>query len=90
MFDGESSVELFFMRFEELVVEPQILLALDVALRATPVRWWTTHKVSINNWGQCRRLMMVRCGTIVESVTEHYNGLNDLREHILTCGYVWN
>jgi len=67
MFDGESSVESFFMRFEELVVEPQILLALDVALRATPARWWTMHKVSINNWGQCRILMMVRFGTIAES-----------------------
>ena len=35
MFDGEGSVETFFMKYEEMVVEPQRLLALDLALRAT-------------------------------------------------------
>jgi len=90
MFDGEGSVESFFMRFEGLVVEPQRLLALDISLRVTPARWWTVHKVSINKWGQCKRLMTVNFGTIAENIIEHYNGLTDPREHILTYGYIWN
>jgi hypothetical protein len=31
-------------------MENQILLALDIALKATPARWWGTHKEKINNW----------------------------------------
>lgn len=34
--------------------------------------------------------MTIRFGTITEGITEHYSGLNDPREHILTCGYIWN
>lgn len=83
-------MESFFIKFEGLAMEPQRLSALDVALRATPARWWTAHKISINNWGQCRRLMTVKFGKVVESIAEPYSGLNDPREHILTCGYVWN
>jgi len=45
MFDGEGSMETFFMKYEEIVEEPQRLLALDVALQDTPTRWWTAHKV---------------------------------------------
>lgn len=78
------------MRFEGLVMEPQRLLALDVALRATRARCWTAHKISINNWGQCKILMIVRFGVVAESIIEHYSRLTDPREHILICGYVWN
>lgn len=90
MFDGEGSMETFFMIYEEIVVEPQRLLALDVALQDIPARWWTAHKVSISSQEQCRRLMMVRFGAVAESFPEYYNGLADPREHILTCGYRWN
>jgi len=90
MFDGEGSVETFFVKYEESIVEPQRLLAVEVALRATPARWWTAHKVSINSWEQCKKLMTVRFGVVIESFTEHYSELNDPREHILTYGYRWN
>jgi len=78
------------MEFEGLVVEPQRILALYVALRATPARWWPTHKFSIQNWIQCKRLMQIRFGEANKYVLGQYNGMNDPREHILTCGYVWN
>jgi len=90
MFDGEGSVETFFMKYEEIVVEPHRLLALDISLQATPARWWTAHKVLISSWEQCRRLTMVRFGAFAESFTEYYSELTDPREHILTCGYRWN
>ena len=83
-------METFFMKYEEVVGEPRRLLALDVALQATPARWWTAHKVSISSWGQCQKLMTVRFGVVADSFTEHYNGLTDPREHLLTCGYRWS
>lgn len=52
LFDGLGNVDTFFIEFEGLILEPQRLLALDVVLRATPTRWWTTwHKISIPSWG---------------------------------------
>jgi len=33
---------------------------------------------------------MVRFGEVHGSVNKHYSGMIDPREHILTCGYVWN
>lgn len=83
-------METFFLKYEEVVVEPQRLLALDVALQATPARWWTVHKESIDSWEQCRRLMTVGFGVITDSFTEHYSGLTDPGEHLLTCGYRWS
>ena len=41
------NLDTFLAEFEEKVLEPQRLLALDVALKATPTRWWVSHKESI-------------------------------------------
>ena len=46
--------------FEKKVFEPQRILALDIALKATPARCWATHKQMIRDQEQCQRLMMVR------------------------------
>jgi len=35
------------MGLESVVGEQKILLALDVALRSTPARWWAAHKTFI-------------------------------------------
>jgi hypothetical protein len=40
----------------------QRLLALDITLKATPERWWGTHKETITYWYQCKRLMHIRFG----------------------------
>jgi len=45
-----GDVATFFLEFEDVVVEQQRLLALDVALRETPARWWVAHKISIQDW----------------------------------------
>ena len=34
----------FWEEFEEKVTESQRLSALDYVLKATPARWWSTHK----------------------------------------------
>jgi hypothetical protein len=56
-FDGLNPLETFLLDFEESVPMQQILLAMDEALKATPTRWWGTHKNNITEWVQCRTLM---------------------------------
>jgi hypothetical protein len=56
-FDGLNHLESFLLEFEETVPVQQRLLALDEALKATPTRWWGTHKMNIMNWIQCHTLM---------------------------------
>jgi hypothetical protein len=58
-FDGLNHLETFLLEFEEIVLVQQRLLALDEALKATPTRWWGTHKKNIAYWVQCRTLMTV-------------------------------
>ena len=43
-FDGLNPLESFLVDFEESVPKQQIFLAMDEALKATPTRWWGTHK----------------------------------------------
>jgi len=49
-YDGLTDIATFLVEFENVVVEQQRLLALDVALRTTPMRLWATHKTSIQDW----------------------------------------
>jgi hypothetical protein len=39
------------------VLGNQRLLALDIALKDTPARWWGEHKEKIKDWYQCKRLL---------------------------------
>ena len=74
IYEGLPGLSEFFQVFEETVFEPQRILALDVALKATPAQWWATHKQTIQNWEQCRRLMMVRFGDINVYHARRYDG----------------
>ena len=46
-YDVSGDINTFLEEYEQQVLECQILLALDIALRATPARWWGTHKKNI-------------------------------------------
>jgi hypothetical protein len=46
-FDVLNHLETFLSEFEEIVPVQKRLLALDEALKATPTRWWVTHKKNI-------------------------------------------
>jgi hypothetical protein len=59
-FDGLNPLETFLSDFEESVPIQKRLLAMDEALKATPTRWWGTHKHNITKWVQCCTLMTVR------------------------------
>jgi hypothetical protein len=43
-FHGIDDLNFFLTQYEDEVLENQILLSLDIALKATPSRWWGTHK----------------------------------------------
>jgi hypothetical protein len=56
-FDGLNHLENFLLEFEEIVSVQKRLLVLDDALKATPSRWWGTHKRNIMGWVQCLTLI---------------------------------
>jgi hypothetical protein len=62
-YDGLTDVDIFVREFELQIPYQQRLLALDIALKVTPARWWVAHKDRIDNWKQCRRLLQVRFKT---------------------------
>ena len=83
VYEGISELYAFLMEFEEKVSKPQQLLALEEALKATPARWWETHKNTITGWAQRRRLMTVRFDNVEEYYTEWYDGRNDPSGHLI-------
>jgi hypothetical protein len=81
-FDGLNPLETFLSNFEENVPIQQRLLAMDEALKATPLRWWGTHKSNITDWTQCRTLMTARFSTQVEGYKVRYIGQSCPKEHV--------
>ena len=77
----------FLVDFEDKVSQPWRLLVLDEALKATPARWWETHKKSIDGWLLCRRLMEVRLSGTKKY--EKYDGRNDPNDHSIVCHSMW-
>lgn len=49
-FDGFNDLEKFISTYQVTIPEKDWLRALDVALKATSARWWTTHKAYIEDW----------------------------------------
>ena len=56
-YDGLGEVGTFLDKFEGEGLEKKCFQALNWVLRATPARWWCTHKGSFENWCECRRMM---------------------------------
>ena len=81
-YEGLPNLVTFLSEFEGRVIEPQRLFALDYVLKATPARWWGTHKQSISEWPQCRRLMEVKFNEEVTIVSQKYTGLSSPTEHL--------
>jgi hypothetical protein len=61
-FHRVNDLEAFLGKYEDEVLEHQRLLALHIELKATPTRWWGTHKETITDWYQCKRLLCIRFG----------------------------
>lgn len=56
-YDALNEVDTFLDAFDRKVPKKQRFHALDWVLRATPTRWWGTHKGIFDDWHECRRMM---------------------------------
>ena len=63
---------------------------MDLAVRATPARWWYAHKENITSWDDIKRLMVIRFSIDREYVQQKYTGESDPRAHIQTCEQNWS
>ena len=54
-----------------------------------PARWRGTHKQSIFEWPECRRLMEIRFGEDISFPEQKYTGLTDPRKHIEHYRKTW-
>jgi hypothetical protein len=89
-FYGLNDLKDFFMKYEVQFMENQILLALYISSKATPIRWWGTHKAKINNWFYCKRLLCIRFGIEKEhKYEEKYEGFGKTQEHVEKCIVQW-
>jgi hypothetical protein len=53
-FHGLNDLEKFLTQYEYEVLENRRLLSLDLSHKATPARWWGTHKQTITDRYQCK------------------------------------
>ena len=77
-YGGLGDINTFLEEYEEKVPEYQILLALDIALRDTPTRWWGTHKKDIVTWKECLRLIRIRFGQVETKLEDNVEILNNM------------
>jgi hypothetical protein len=89
-FDGLNPLETFLSDFETSVPTQQRLLAMDEALKATPARWWGTHKRNITDWTQCRTLMTTRFSAQAVSCEVRYTGRSFPKDHVRSCEEAWS
>ena len=88
-YEGLPKLATFLTEFESLVTKLQHLSTIDHVLKATPARWWGTHKQFITEWPQCKRLMEVIFGKEVLTMSHKYIGLLSPVQHINKCGTVF-
>ena len=63
---------------------------MDEALKATPARWWRTHKSNITDWAQCRILMTTRFSSQVESCEVRYTVRSFPKDHVRSYEEAWS
>jgi len=73
-FNGFGYLFNFLVEYEDQVGEQLMYRALDIALKATPTRWWETHKVATNTWDDACCWMEVRFGPDPEDIKTKYEG----------------
>jgi hypothetical protein len=89
-FDGLNHLETFLVEFEKIVPVQQRMLALDEALKATPARWWGTHKKNIIEWVQCHTLLTTHFSDQVEGCEVRYTGQSCPKDHMQSCEEAWS
>ena len=88
-FDGLTDVNDFPHHFEQEIPHDCRMEVLNLAVRATPARWWCAHKENIASWDDCKRLMRIRFSKERDYIQKKYTGESDHRSHIKTCEQNW-
>ena len=66
------------------------MAVIDLAVRATPARWWHAHKEHIASWDDFKRLMAMIFSTDKQYLQQKYTGESDPRSHIQSCEQNWS
>jgi hypothetical protein len=85
-----NPLETFLSDFEESVPIQHRLLSMYDALKATPTRWWGTHKHNITECAQCHTLMTTRFSTQVEGYEVPYIVQSCPKDHVQSCEESWS
>ena len=88
-FDGLEDVNEFLQQFEQEIPHEQRMEAIDLAVKATPARWWHAHKEHIASWDDFKRLMAIRFSNNKEPLQQKYTGESHPRSHIKICEQSW-
>ena len=59
-FHGLAHVNDFLQQFEQEIPQEQRMTTIDLAVKATPARWWHAHKEHIASWDDLKILMVIR------------------------------
>ena len=88
-FHGLTDLQDFFIQFEQQIPHEERIAAMDLAVRATPARWWYAHKENIASWDDIKISMAIRFSVDREYVQQKYIGETDPRTHIQACEQSW-
>ena len=66
------------------------MTTIELAVKATPTRWWHAHKEHITSWDDFKRLMAIRFSNNKEPLQQKYTGESDPRSHIQICEQNWS
>lgn len=58
-------------------------------LRATPTRWWGTHKSNFTDWKEYRRMIKLRFGYANTRIIDKYTRKDDPREYLARWMKEW-
>ena len=89
-YEGLPNLDTFLIEFEDKIIEPHRLLALEVAMKETIASWWAMQKQSISEWPQCHRLLQVIFGENVSFLGKKHTCLTYLIDHLEICRATWN
>lgn len=80
---------MFIDKFERDALEEHRFQAFDIALRATPTRWWGMHKEKFSDWKEYQRMMKLRFKYSNTRIIEKYTRKGDPHEHLARWEKAW-
>ena len=67
----------FYSSLSKKIPHEKRMETIDLAVRATPARWWHAHKEHIASWDDFKRLMMIRFSNDKKRFQHKYTGESD-------------